>query len=50
LSDLYEADLALIRPDQIVAWRGSASQTETLVRVLGHALGHGANDPVRFGN
>jgi hypothetical protein len=21
--DLYEADLALIRPDQIVAWRGS---------------------------
>ena len=23
--DLYEADLALIRPDQIVAWRGDAS-------------------------
>ncbi len=22
LRDLYEADLALIRPDQIVAWRG----------------------------
>ena len=22
--DLYEADLALIRPDQIVAWRGGA--------------------------
>ena len=21
--DLYEADLALIRPDQIVAWRGN---------------------------
>ena len=24
LRDLYEADLALIRPDQIVAWRGNA--------------------------
>jgi hypothetical protein len=23
--DLYEADLALIRPDQIVAWRGNAA-------------------------
>lgn len=27
LRDLYEADLALIRPDQIVAWRGSGSAT-----------------------
>jgi hypothetical protein len=25
LRDLYEADLALIRPDQHVAWRGGAS-------------------------
>lgn len=24
LRDIYEADLALVRPDQIVAWRGSA--------------------------
>ena len=23
--DLYQADLALIRPDQIVAWRGNAA-------------------------
>ena len=23
LRDLYESDLALIRPDQIVAWRGN---------------------------
>ncbi|WP_409363495.1 FAD-dependent oxidoreductase [Bradyrhizobium liaoningense] len=41
LRDLYEADLALIRSDQIVAWRGSASQAGMLGRVLGGALGHG---------
>lgn len=41
LHELYEADLALIRPDQIVAWRGSASQAGMLGRVLGQALGHG---------
>jgi len=23
--DIYQADLALIRPDQIVAWRGNSS-------------------------
>lgn len=28
LRDLYDADLALIRPDQIVAWRGAASKAE----------------------
>ncbi len=39
LRDLYEADLALIRPDQIVAWRGSASQAGRLGRVLAQALG-----------
>jgi 2-polyprenyl-6-methoxyphenol hydroxylase-like FAD-dependent oxidoreductase len=35
--DLYQADLALIRPDQIVAWRGnSPSQaTEVLRRAIG---------------
>ena len=43
LRDLYEADLALIRPDQIVAWRGSASQAGTLVGVLARALGRDAN-------
>ncbi|WP_407160549.1 FAD-dependent oxidoreductase [Bradyrhizobium sp. STM 3557] len=43
LRDLYEADLALIRPDQIVAWRGSASQAATLVDVFARALGRGAN-------
>ena len=25
--DLYQADLALIRPDQIVAWRGNSPRT-----------------------
>ncbi|XSC41901.1 hypothetical protein ACF1BQ_024910 [Bradyrhizobium sp. RDT10] len=35
--DLYQADLVLIRPDQIVAWRGNSdeSATEILRRVLG---------------
>lgn len=44
LRDLYEADLALIRPDQIVAWRGSASQAGTIARVLGRALARGARE------
>jgi 2-polyprenyl-6-methoxyphenol hydroxylase-like FAD-dependent oxidoreductase len=37
LRDLYQADLALIRPDQIVAWRGNnARAAPTIVRqVLG---------------
>ncbi len=39
LRDLYEADLALIRPDQIVAWRGSTSQAGAIGRVLARALG-----------
>ncbi len=36
--DLYEADLALIRPDQIVAWRGNdADAASNIVRtVIGH--------------
>ena len=38
--DLYEADLALIRPDQIVAWRGSASQADMVGSVLARALGY----------
>lgn len=48
LRDLYGADLALIRPDQIVAWRGSASQAGTIGRVLARALGHGASDGARL--
>jgi 2-polyprenyl-6-methoxyphenol hydroxylase-like FAD-dependent oxidoreductase len=48
LRDLYEADLALIRPDQIVAWRGSASQAGMLGRVLARALGHAASDQARL--
>jgi 2-polyprenyl-6-methoxyphenol hydroxylase-like FAD-dependent oxidoreductase len=36
--DLYQADLVLIRPDQIVAWRGNSddSAREILRRVSGH--------------
>jgi len=36
--DLYAADLALIRPDQIVAWRGhsAADATRVLRQVTGH--------------
>src|SRR6516165_8123260 len=36
--DLYGADLALIRPDQIVAWRGNAAAgaADVLQRVAGH--------------
>ncbi len=36
--DLYQADLALIRPDQIVAWRGNA--TADAAHVLRQASGH----------
>jgi 2-polyprenyl-6-methoxyphenol hydroxylase-like FAD-dependent oxidoreductase len=37
--DLYQADLALIRPDQIVAWRGSTTSTAAaiLATVTGRA-------------
>ena len=39
--DLYGADLALIRPDQIVAWRGNASADAATVlrQVIGHPNG-----------
>jgi 2-polyprenyl-6-methoxyphenol hydroxylase-like FAD-dependent oxidoreductase len=35
--DVYEADLVLIRPDQVVAWRGNSEETaaEIIERVLG---------------
>lgn len=36
--DLYQADLALIRPDQIVAWRGNSARDA--LRVLRTASGH----------
>jgi 2-polyprenyl-6-methoxyphenol hydroxylase-like FAD-dependent oxidoreductase len=36
--DLYQADLALIRPDQIVAWRGNSAADAA--RVLRQASGH----------
>lgn len=36
--DLYACDLALIRPDQIVAWRGNS--TAEALRVLRQASGH----------
>jgi 2-polyprenyl-6-methoxyphenol hydroxylase-like FAD-dependent oxidoreductase len=39
LRDLYEADLALIRPDQIVAWRGSAGRRGAARAILARALG-----------
>lgn len=38
LSDLYDAPLALIRPDQIVAWRGA--DADHARRVIATALGH----------
>ena len=39
LLELYEAPLALIRPDQIVAWRGATDHEATAVlsRVIGRA-------------
>jgi 2-polyprenyl-6-methoxyphenol hydroxylase-like FAD-dependent oxidoreductase len=38
LRELYQAPLVLIRPDQIVAWRGStdAAAAQVLARVMGH--------------
>jgi len=40
--DLYAADLALIRPDQIVAWRGHSAADAA--RVLRRVSGHGGAD------
>ncbi|HEX2197444.1 MAG TPA: hypothetical protein VHG88_02315, partial [Burkholderiales bacterium] len=37
--DLYGADLALIRPDQIVAWRGS--QDDDAEAIFDRLTGHG---------
>ena len=38
--ELYQSDLALIRPDQIVAWRGNSA--DDAMRVLRLASGHAA--------
>ena len=37
LRELYEAPLVLVRPDQVVAWRGWTS--ELAVKVIDHVLG-----------
>jgi hypothetical protein len=37
LRELYEAPLALIRPDQIVAWRGTSA--DDAMRVLAQVTG-----------
>jgi 2-polyprenyl-6-methoxyphenol hydroxylase-like FAD-dependent oxidoreductase len=41
--DLYESDLVLIRPDQIVAWRHIADSVVDPADVLAHALGGTVN-------
>jgi hypothetical protein len=38
--ELYQSDLVLIRPDQIVAWRGNS--TADALRVLRQVSGHPA--------
>jgi len=48
LRGLYEADLVLIRPDQVVAWRGSVAQARALGGVLARALGHSTDDQARL--
>jgi hypothetical protein len=36
LAELYEAPLALIRPDQHIAWRGASVPSDLMSRVSGH--------------
>ena len=38
IRDLYEAELALIRPDQIVAWRGNRVPDDPMA-LLGQVTG-----------
>jgi 2-polyprenyl-6-methoxyphenol hydroxylase-like FAD-dependent oxidoreductase len=45
--DLYESDLVLIRPDQIVAWRHIANSIVDPVDVLAHAVGGALNSGTR---
>jgi hypothetical protein len=43
LAMLYEAPLVLIRPDQIVAWRGADDRTAA--EVMARVTGRGATIP-----
>jgi 2-polyprenyl-6-methoxyphenol hydroxylase-like FAD-dependent oxidoreductase len=43
--ELYEAPLALVRPDQVVAWRGVDDARADAVAAV--AVGHGGNDRMR---
>ena len=43
-ADLYGADLLLIRPDQIIAWRGSANSVDAH-DLLWELTGHVADVP-----
>lgn len=38
-ADLYESALALVRPDQIVAWRGDSADAETCREIFDRLLG-----------
>lgn len=40
LRDFYEADLALVRPDQVVAWRGNAVSSGDAAAVMTQATGN----------
>lgn len=40
-ADLYEAPYALIRPDQVVAWRGDGQEPNIAARVFSLVLGRG---------
>ncbi|WP_333821705.1 FAD-dependent oxidoreductase [Pinisolibacter sp.] len=42
--DLYETDLALVRPDQIVAWRRWGRPTAGAEEILARAIGHAVAD------
>ena len=44
LRALYQADLVLIRPDQIVGWRGGAQPIEAVRQVWRQLLGHSQNE------
>ncbi|MCY1551671.1 hypothetical protein D9M68_880170 [compost metagenome] len=46
LRDLYEAPLALIRPDQIVAWRGASTSHTYAFAVLNQANGRRVTEEV----
>jgi FAD binding domain len=47
--DLYESDLALIRPDQVVAWRHVADSAVDPAKIIAHCLG-GVPMKVRAGD